>query len=60
MKSQKIVSLCLMLLAVLFFFIYLWWGSNHNDLYGAWGVGIWLIAVGTFVTGAMGFFDKNS
>jgi len=60
MKAEKIVSLCLMLIAVLFFFVYLWWGSNHPNLYWTWGVGIWLIAIGTFIAGATTFFDKNS
>lgn len=58
MQKEKIVSLCLMLLAIVFFFIYLWWGSTYDSSHGGYGVGIWLVSVGLFVIGAQTFYEK--
>lgn len=53
------VSMALMLLGVIFFGVYLWWAANYNATQGVWGAGIWLVAVGTFLTGAITFFGDN-
>lgn len=54
------VSMALMLLGVIFFGVYLWWAANYNATQGGWGAGIWLVAVGTFLTGAITFFVDNN
>lgn len=60
MKKSKMVSLALMILGVVFFGFYLWWAANYNQVNGGWGAGIWMIAVGTFLTGAITFFGEGS
>ena len=59
MKKEKMVSIALMLLGVIFFGVYLWWAANYNAMRAEWGGGIWLVAVGTFLTGVITFFGNN-
>lgn len=56
--KQKMAAF-LMLLGVVFFLVYLWWPGAHPNLDGIWGTGIWLVAVGTFLTGTIVFFTKD-
>jgi len=59
MKNEKIVSMILMLLGVIFFGAYVWWAANYNAIQAEWGIGIWLVSVGTFLAGVITFFDHN-
>lgn len=59
MSKEKMVSMALMLLGVIFFGVYLWWAVNYNAANGGWGAGIWAVAVGTFLTGAIAFFGHD-
>lgn len=56
--KQKTLSLLLIILSVAFFICYLWFAVNYTNE-GAWGSGIWFVAVGTFLTGVITFFDKT-
>jgi hypothetical protein len=59
MRNSKIVSLVIMFLGVVFFGCYLWWGHTYTHKDGLWGTGIWLVSVGTFLTGAITYFEKD-
>jgi hypothetical protein len=58
MNTKKIVSLILMAIAVVFFFIFLYYTTECAINDGAL-VGIWFVAVGTFITGAVGFYSNE-
>lgn len=54
---KKIVGLTLMILSILFFFIFLWWGVqnlNHN-----YAVGIILVSIGAYITGYLLIQNTN-
>mgnify|MGYP001061675508 FL=1 len=55
--NKKTISIVFMALSFLIFGLYVWWASNYNNLSGGWGAGIWLVAVGVFLTGVITFFD---
>lgn len=54
---MKALSISLIVLGVLFFVVYLWWGYSHMD--DRYAVGIWLVAVGTFISGLIGFTNHE-
>ena len=59
MTTTRIAGAILMALGVLFFFIYSWWAQAHLNADDGWGIGIWLVAVGVSVIGAIVFFTKD-
>lgn len=50
-KIDTILALTLIILSIAIFAVYIWFAINYNHIEGGWGAGIWLVAVGTFVTG---------
>jgi hypothetical protein len=59
MKTEKIVSIILMLLGIIFFGIYIWWITNYFKTQVSYAFGILFTAAGTFLTGAVTFFVNN-
>lgn len=59
MKTEKLVSLMLMIVGIISFIIYLIWSVKFNSLDGGWGVGIWIMSVIVFATGAGTFFSSD-
>lgn len=49
MKTHKILGFILISLSVLFFGFFIWWGTTQYK--SGFGVGIILVAIGTFVGG---------
>jgi len=60
MKTNKIVSLILMVVGIVFFFIYLHFAEmDIQNQRGGYGAGIWVVAVGTFLTGAINLYNRD-
>lgn len=52
-KNRKggYLGIILIILGFVIFGIYLYWARNYHNIEGQWGGGIWLVAVGVFISG---------
>lgn len=54
MKTNQILGIVLLVLSVLFFGIFIWWGTTEYK--ADYAVGICIVAIGTFISGLISFF----
>lgn len=55
-KQNKILGIILMLLSIVFFGVYIWWGTTTYQ--SGYAVGIILVAMGTFIAGIITLHTK--